>query len=380
VHLLTAILALAVLLFILWDGFEAMVLPRRVTRKIRVSRLFYRTTWRTWRFIGRRLQQGKRREAYLSVFGPLSLLLLFAVWAGGLVLAFGLLYWSLGSPMRADFPMNFWLDLYVSGTTFFTLGLGDITPKTGLAKAIIVFEAGMGLAFLAIVLSYLPILYQAFSRREAVIAQLDARGGSPASAAELLRRHYQGGGSPESLEQLLREWERWAAEVLESHVSYPVLAFFRSQHDNQSWLAAMTAILDTCTLVIHGVGGTVGWQAQLTFAMGRHAIVDLAQILSSPPKPPDPDRLAPADFEKLSGTLQKAGMRLEREARIGEKVANLRAMYEPFVNSMAEYLLLRLPPWTHSGRVDNWRTSAWGRIAAKSDVLPLADLGDDDHV
>jgi hypothetical protein len=380
VHILTAALGLAILLFILWDGFEAMVLPRRVTRKIRVSRLFYRTTWRVWSAIGRRLQPGKRREAYLSVFGPLSLLLLFGIWAVGLVLSFGLLYWSLGSPMRADVPMSFWLDLYVSGTTFFTLGLGDITPQSGLAKFISVTEAGMGLAFLAIVLSYLPILYQAFSKRETVIAQLDARGGSPASATELLRRHHQGGGSPEALEQLLREWERWAAEVLESHVSYPVLAFFRSQHDNQSWLSAMTAVLDTCTLVIHGVGGTVGWQAQLTFAMARHAIVDLAQILSSPPRPPVPDRLPPADFERLRGTLQKAGMHCDREPDLEAKILELRAMYEPFVNSMANYLMLRLPPWLHSGRIDNWRTSAWGRIAARSKVLPLADIADDDHL
>ena len=377
-HILSAVAGLALLFFILWDGFEAMVLPRRVTRKIRVSRLFYRTTWRTWRFIGRRLKPGKVREAYLSVYGPLSLLLLLAVWASGLVLSFALLYWALGSPMRAESRMNFGLDLYVSGTTFFTLGLGDITPQSPAAKAITVSEAGLGLAFLAIVLSYLPILYQAFSRRESVIAQLDARGGSPTSATELLRRHHQGGGSLDSLEQLLKEWERWAAEVLESHVSYPVLTFFRSQHDNQSWLAAMTAILDTCALVVHGVGGQVGWQAQLTFAMGRHAIVDLAKILSSPPKPPDPDRLPPQEFDRVQRTLQKAGMHLD--AQTGAKIADLRAMYEPFVNSMANYLLLRLPPWTHSGRIDNWRTSAWGRIAAKTSVLPLADIADDDHL
>src|SRR6202011_4626107 len=117
------------------------------------------------------------------------------------------------------------------------------------------------------------------------------------TAGELLRRHWHGGQSLEPLEQLLRDWERWSAELLESHVSYPVLCYFRSQHDNQSWLGALTAILDTCTLVIHGVGGSAGWQAQLTFAMARHAIVDLAQILSTPPLPPRPDRLPPADFE-----------------------------------------------------------------------------------
>lgn len=357
-----------------------MVLPRRVTRRIRVSRFFYLTTWRIWSFVGRRLPQGKRREGYLSVFGPLSLLFLFATWAFGLVFGYGLLYWSIRSPMRTDVPMNFWMDLYMSGSTFFTLGLGDVTPVAPLARAIVVSECGLGLAFLALVLSYLPILYQAFSRRESVIALLDARAGSPATATELLRRHYQGGASLESLEQTLREWERWAAELLESHVSFPVLAFFRSQHDNQSWLSSITAILDTCTLVIHGVGGPVGWQAQLTFAMARHAIVDLAQVLGSPPKAPKPERQSVQEFERIRSTLQKAGMTLNHDPELAAKVADLRAMYEPFVNSMADFLILRLPPWTHGGRVDNWRTSAWGRISAKSKVLPLADLGDDDHL
>jgi hypothetical protein len=177
----------------------------------------------------------------------------------------------------------------------------------------------------------------------------------------------------------LRAWETWAAELLESHVSYPVLVYFRSQHDNQSWLAALTTILDTCTLVIHSMDGQAAWQAQLTFAMARHAVVDLAQILRSSPQPPTPDRLPPADFEYLLTTLGKAGIDLSQDKELCSKLAELRAMYEPFVNSIAGYLLLRLPPWLHSGRVDNWRTSAWGRISTRTSVLPLADLGDDEH-
>jgi len=380
VHILTAVIGLALLLSILWDGFEAMVLPRRVTRKFRISRLFIRTTWRLWSAVGRHMAAGKRREYYLSVYGPLSALLLFGFWAVGLVVAFSLLYWSLGSPFRVDQPVNFLTDLYVSGTNFFTLGLGDVLPKTTLAKFLTVAEGGMGLAFLAIVISYLPVLYQSFSRREQVISLLDARGGSPASAGEILRRHLRGCQPAEALEQLLRDWERWSAEVLESQISYPVLCYFRSQHDNQSWLAALTSILDTCTLVIHGIGGATGWQAQLTFATARHAIVDLAQILNSAPRPPDPDRLPPADFERLRCTLAKEGLDLGRDPESAAKIAELRAMYEPFVHSMSNYLLLRLPPWLHSGRIDNWRTSAWGRISTRSAVLPLADLGDDEHL
>jgi hypothetical protein len=287
-----------------------------------------------------------------------------------LLLAFALLHWSAGA---ADFPAG----LYLSGSSFFTLG--SATPDSGLDKAISVAEAGLGIAFLALVISYLPVMYQSFSKREVVISLLDARGGSPAAALELLRRHGHGQGM-ESLPDLLRDWERWAAGLLESHVSYPVLVYFRSQHDNQSWLAALTTILDTCALVIHAVGGSTGWQAQLTFAMARHAVVDLAQILRSAPRPPQPDRLPAADYDRLVSTLAKAGIDLNGDRETAAKIHELRAMYEPFVNSIADYLLLRLPPWLHSGRVDNWRTSAWGRISTHASVLPLAGLGDDEHL
>jgi hypothetical protein len=371
VQILTALFGLAILVFVLWDGFEAMVLPRRVTRKIRVSRLFYRTTWRIWSAIGRRLPQGKRREAYLSIFGPLSLLLLFGVWVLGLGLSFGLLYWAF------DPTSSLWSAFHLSGNTFFTLG--SVSPKSEAGRFISIAEAGLGLGFLAMVISYLPVLYQSFSKREVTISQLDARAGSPASAVELLRRHVQGGQPLDSLQQFLREWERWSAELLESQISYPVLCYFRSQHDNQSWLAALTTILDTCTLMIQGGGGAAGWQAQLTFAMARHAIVDLAQILSSAPRAPVPDRLPPPEFERLRSILAKAGLNLPREPETAERVAELRAMYEPFVNSLADRLLLRLPSWFSSGRIDNWRTSAWGRISTRSSVLPLADLGDEEH-
>jgi hypothetical protein len=369
VPILTAALGLAILIIVLWDGFETMVLPRRVTRKVRLARMFYRTTWSLWSGIGRRMAQNRRRETLLSIFGPLSLFLLFVLWGLSLLLSFGLMFYAAGAG-------GFWWCLYLSGSSFFTLG--SALPATGLQKVITIAEGGIGMGFLALVISYLPVMYQSFSKREAVISLLDARAGSPAAAVELLRRHGHGHGM-ECLPELLRQWEQWAAELLESHVSYPVLMYFRSQHDNQSWLSALTTILDTCVLVIHGVEGQAVWQAQLTFAMARHAVVDLAQILRSAPRPPSPDRLPPADWKRLEEALEKAGVHLGRDPEAGAKIAELRAMYEPFVNSLADYLLLRFPPWLHGGRPDNWRTSAWGRIAARKSVLPLADLCDDDH-
>jgi hypothetical protein len=370
-------LGVALLFFVLWDAFEAMVLPRRVTRRFRLVRLFYRSSWLVWRALARRLRQPRRRELYLSIYGPLSLLFLFIYWAAALIVAFGMIHWSIGSKLRSggEHP-TFLTDLYMSGSTFTTLGLGDVTPITPAAKFVTVVEAGTGFGFLALVIGYLPVLYQAFSRREVNISLLDARAGSPASAGELLSRHGRSGNMAE-LAQLLHEWERWAAELMESHLSYPVLSYFRSQHDNQSWLAALTTILDACSLVSAGMEGAPVWQAEMTFAIARHAVVDLAQVLNIPPRQPKQDRLPHADWQRLRASLLASGVPLRSGAEVEARLTELRRMYEPYVNALGSRLLFRLPPWIRpAGAVENWRTSAWGRATGLTAGCPSEH---DDH-
>jgi hypothetical protein len=208
------------------------------------------------------------------------------------------------------------------------------------------------------------------------ISLLDARAGSPPSAAEgLLRlahaRHIAG------VDPFLAEWERWSAEVLESHLSFPVLSFYRSQHDNQSWLAALTTILDTCSFLIAGVKGADPYQAQLTFAMSRHAVVDLALVFQTPPRAPEPDRLPPERLRQLREQVCRAGLVLREGEAFDAKLAELRGLYEPFVNALAHYFLFALPPvLPEKATVDNWQTSAWTRRTAGIGKLPVLD-GDD---
>ncbi len=266
---------------VLWDAFETIILPRRVSSRFRLTKFFYRATWGPWRAIAPLLPR-RLGDAFLSFYGPLSLLLLLALWAAGIVLAFGMLQSAADSALSlVGAGPGFGVDVYMSGTTFFTLGLGDVVPRTPLAKTLTVVEAGTGFAFLAVVIGYFPVIYQAFSRREMAISLLDARAGSPPTAGELLWR-YRWDQRGDALGELLQEWERWAADVLESHLSYPALAYFRSQHYNQSWLAALTTILDSSALVMVGLEGWCVRQAALTFAMARHAVVDLAQVFSTP--------------------------------------------------------------------------------------------------
>jgi len=371
---------LLILCTILWDAFETVILPRRVTRRIRLASTFYRSTWLPWRAVARRIGSTKRREAYLSYYGPLSLLALFAVWFVSLVFAFALLHWGIGSALNArpNETPSFETDLYMSGTTFFTLGLGDVTPRTPLARVITVMEAGMGFAFLAIVISYLPVLYGAFSRREVNISLLDARAGSPPSALELLQRHAQS-HTLRQLGQYLGDWESWAAELMESHLSYPVLCFFRSLHNNQSWLAALTTVLDACALIVAYTAGECRWQARLTFAISRHALVDLAQVFRVPPSPAAADRLPPRDRDHLLELLGVAGLPLVRSDQADEKFEHLRQMYEPFAYGLGQRLVLPLPAWfTAVEPVDNWRTSAWGRSSPEL-ITSGPALPDEEH-
>src|SRR6185436_3934774 len=276
------------IIVIIWDAFEAIVLPRRVTRRLRPTRMFYRVAWRVWSAVARWMRPGGRRETYLSFFGPLSLLVLLAAWAASLVVGFALVQTGLGASLNVPGGGTFMDHLYLSGETFFTLGLGDIAPVSRLGRGLVVIEAGTGFAFLALVIGYLPVLYQSFSRREVSITLLDARAGSPPSAEALLHGSWS---DPEELAALLGEWERWSAEVLESHLSYPVLSYYRSQHDNQSWLAALATILDTSAFWIAAVEAQDSHQARLTFAMARHTAVDLGLVFQIVPQAPAGERI-----------------------------------------------------------------------------------------
>ena len=347
-----------IILIVLWDAFETTVLPRRVSRRFRLTRIFYRTTWIPFRAVARGFRAGNPRENFLSVFGPLSLILLLATWAFGLIVGFALLHWGLGSRVTILPGISgFREDLYLSGTTFFTLGLGDVAPTSGASRVLTVVEGGMGFGFLALVIGYLPVLSQAFSRREATIALLDARAGSPPTAAELLRRHGSAEGG-EALIALFREWERWSAELLESHVSFPVLAYYRSQHDNQSWVAALTTILDVCSLVVAGIEGMPTRDARLAFAMARHAVVDLARVFSQDPLGTRPDRLPEEELARLRQALAAAGMPLKPDAGVAQHLVHQRQMYEPYVHVLSEFLLMPLPAWVPpAGAKDNWQAT-----------------------
>jgi len=366
-HIGAIIIGLVILWVVFLDAFETVVLPRRVTRQFKLTAWFYRRTWIPWQKIAGHIRTPSRQQSFLGYFGPLSLILLLAFWATTLIFGFALLQYGLGGHEQlGSEPITFGRIIYQSGQTFFTLGYGDILPTTAAARAISVLEAGMGFAFLGLVIGYIPVVYASFSRREIQISMLDARAGSPPTATELLVR-LAGSTEDPAIEQtvldaVLRDWERWSAELLESQISYPVLSFFRSQHSNQSWLGALTTILDVTSLVLTGIEGVHPGQAKLTFAMARHAAVDLAQVVNAHYDPLAPERMTDETFNSLREALAAAGLKLRTSDEARQKLYRLRSMYEPYVHSTGKNLLLSIPPWEHPEKVrDNWQAGPWDR-------------------
>ena len=368
VHIVAIVGGIAIIWVVLLDAFETVVLPRRVLRNFKLTAYFYRRTWIPWRRIASHIKTPSRQQNFLGYFGPLSLILLLAFWAAALIFGFSLLQYGIGGHEQLSRePLSFGKILYHSGETFFTLGYGDIVPTSGAARALSVLEAGMGFAFLGVVIGYIPVVYSSFSRREIEISMLDARAGSPPSAAELLVRlagtSEEPGVNQRVMDEVLRAWERWAAELLEAQISYPVLTFFRSQHSNQSWLAALTTMLDVTSLVLAGIEGVHPGQAKSTFAMARHAAVDLAQVVNAKHDPTAPDRLPPEEYEALRAALEAAGLRLRSDEYGRDKLAKLRAMYEPYVHATGRNLMLTPPRWRHAEKhQDNWQAGPWDRL------------------
>ncbi len=394
---ITATLAVTLLIIVLQDAFEVMLLPRRVHRRVRLTRFYFVVAWATWREVARRLPLGARRERFLSLFGALSMVVLFALWASSLIAGFGLLEWAVqgeatrsatlvasgtatGAPvtdasgrgMADTHPATTIFvtsplteQLYMSGVTFFTLGYGDVVPHSGTARAVSVIEAGTGIGFIAIVIGYLPVLYQLFSRREAHVIQLDARAGSPPTATTMLIRHAEGGLS--KLDDLLREWEIWGSELLESHLSYPMLVYYRSQHDNQSWLAALTAVMDCCALILVGLDEVQPLQARMTFAMARQVIVEIARSFRVAPSRYDGgDRLPHPEYLRMVAIFSETGLVWNADPATEDMLTALRATYEPLLDGLGSQLLLPLPEWiAMHDATDHWQRGHRGLIASR---------------
>lgn len=330
-RILVGLVGVLLIVLMLAEFFVAFLLPRRVKRDPRIAQGIYRAVWRPWRWLAGRLHP-VAGDTMLGFFGPFALLLQLVVWSAGLMVGYACLQWAGGGSF----------DVAFSAGTFLS---ASFSPVGAWHRAIGLLEAATGVGVLFIVIGYLPSVYSAFSRREVAVSRLAARAGAPPTAGALLARAADRHGWDE-LDRYLHDAEDWAAEMMETHLTYPLLAYYRSQHLGQNWLAALTTIVDTSAVLLAGLeeGSAEARAAELTFAIGRHALADLAhQARATAPLA----RRALSDEEagELRALLERGGLPLVPEEDWRRRLEILQRSYEAKAAGLARELALRLPAW-----------------------------------
>ena len=258
-----------------WDMFHTVILPRASATRITVARRLTRLFWPLWRRRALGLSRSTSREQALGSFGPLGVVIALAVWISLLITGFGLAFHALADQIRPQ--PDFAAAMYLAGASVLTIGFGDVTPDGVTSRVLAVFAAGLGLGTMALGVTYLFALYGSFQRRETLVVRLEARAGAPPSGVALLE-DYATHDEAGALAAFLLEWEVWAAEVLDSHVAYPILAFFRSSHDNVSWVSALGAVLDASSLLLTTVIDGPRGEAEHVNEIGNHCVEDIANL------------------------------------------------------------------------------------------------------
>jgi hypothetical protein len=335
-----AVGGLVIILAIFYDLFQTVVLPRPAVRKVQLARYLIRPSWFVWRGIGRRVPRIDRSEAFLAAFGPLSLLGLFVVWGVALVIGYALLYDGLGAEFRPalnDFPTA----IYVSATTLVPLSYGDFVPEQGLARFVIIAESGTGVAIAALAITLLFSLYESFRAREESVVALDALAGAPPSGVHILEASAVHEMRPE-LKEMFDDWRKWSAMVLESHLAYPLLAYFRSSHDNEAWVNSFAAVMDAAALMISTVDDDSEGPARLMFTVGNHLVEDLSWVFRL--KATWSPIIEPAEYQEALDRLKKAGYRL-KDGDGWARFSELRSKYASTLNQIAHRLAITPAEW-----------------------------------
>ncbi len=336
---------------VLHDVFQGVVVPRWSSRSGRIAPWLIDKLWPLWRNMANRKREGDAREDFLGTYAPLALMLMLVVWVSVLVLGYGLIFWALRYHFEPQLH-SFGEALYVAGVTTLTIGFGDYAPEDMMSRIFTLVAGASGLAIFALVISLLFTLYSAFERREVLSLGLDARAGSPPSGVALLE-NYSKLDMLDNLPRFFEQWEEWSAQVLQSHIAYPLLPFFRSSHDNESWIAALGAVLDSATLLITTVApcGKCGrcpiGSAQLMFRMGTHTVVDLSHWFGFRF---DEDENAPvgverSEFDKARERLSRAGFALRDADESWAQFSHHRAQYAAGLNEMAKHFAAPPAQW-----------------------------------
>lgn len=332
---------LALLGLTFYDLFQSVVLPRPSVRKVQLARTVIRPLWRVWKWTFNRGSRLDRSEARLAAFGPIALVTLFLLWALAIITGYGLVIDGLADQFRpalVNFPDSF----YVSATTLVPLSYGDFVPEEGVARLVIIFESATGVVVAALAITLLFELYNSFRNREEAVVALDALAGAPPSAVQLLETA-AGPSMDGVIKETFDEWRRWSAMVLESHLAYPALVYFRSSHDNEAWINSFGAVMDAASLVMSSTDHPAKGAAKLMFTVGNHLVEDLAWVFRLQVEPNA--IIERSEYTAAIARLKAAGLAAHDGDQAWEKFSHFREKYASALNLMANYLLAPPAQW-----------------------------------
>jgi Ion channel len=336
-----AVVGLVLILIVFYDLFQTVVLPRPAVNKVQLARRLVRPMWRIWRWVSQRSTRIERSESRLAAFAPIALISLFVEWAIALVLGYGLLIDGLADEFHPS-PQDLATSIYISATTLVPLSYGDFVPEGGLARALIIAESATGVGIAALVITLLFSLYESFRAREELVVSLDAMAGAPPSGVQILETAAKHGMRPE-LKQTFDEWRAWSAMVLESHLAYPLLVYFRSSHDNEAWINSFGAVMDAAVLIISTVDDDSEGPARLMFRIGTHLVEDMSWVFGLKGAP---DGIVERDeYQVAVDRLVKVGYRVRDTEAGWKQFGELRGQYASPLNQMAHWLVVPPAEW-----------------------------------
>lgn len=338
---------------VMHDIFQGVVVPRWSSRRFRIAPHLLEHSWSLWRIIANKKEHGDAREDFLGTYAPLALMISLISWVILLMGGYAVCFWALREQTHPHLK-SFGEAFYMAGTTLLTIGYGDYSSDGALARVLSLAAGASGLATFALVISFLFTLYGAVEARETRVLMLDARAGSPPSGIALLQA-YAELDLISTLPSFFEEWEEWSARVLQSHIAYPMLSFFRSSHDRESWIASLGAVLDAATLLLSTVksGPNCGEQplgaAKLMVRLGTHTLIDLGHYFGFRFEDANRDHPHPGvereEWEQARRKLEKAGFVLRDADAAWPDFVRYRSPYAPYLNELAKYFAAPPTQW-----------------------------------
>jgi hypothetical protein len=341
-----------------FSAIQTFVLPRSAND--RLSRSIFQIVFGLFRVLLRKTRTYEQRDRIMAFYAPISLLALIPIYLILIMIGFAGMYWAVGNVESWEQALK------VSASSIVTLGY--TAPDDLLDGLLMVTEAAIGLILVAVLIAYLPTMYNAFQRREQAVTLLEVRAGSPPSAIEMILRYHRIHGL-DHLNVLWVQWEQWFADIEESHTSLAALVFFRSPQPDHSWVTAAGAVLDAAALIRSTVDVPRDAQADLCLRAGYLALRRIADFFQIPynahPAPDHPISLSRNEFDEACAELQRNGIPLTVDRdQAWRDFAGWRVNYDTVLLALAAITMAPYAPWSSdrslrpTGSQKNDRTSS----------------------